>query len=62
MVLFLDAWEQKMAEVDVFVEQHEALDDSSSEGSSSSKPSDDDESEPEVRTCVVCNPLSSAEG
>lgn len=61
MVPFLDAWEKQMAEVNVFVEQHKASDDSSSSGSSSES-SDDDESDPEVRTCVVCKPLSSAEG
>ena len=62
---FLDAWEQKMAKVNLFVEQHKASPDSSSSSSSSSSisgdSSDDEEPVGGHRTCGVCKP-SSAEG
>lgn len=60
MVPYLDAWDKKMAEVDVFVEQHRAADDSSSSSEGDSDPPSDSESEAEVRTCVVCKPPPSA--
>lgn len=52
---FVDTWDKKMAEVDVFVEQHKASADSSSSSSSSPESSDDDDS-PELRPCGVCKP------
>eukprot|EP00903_Cladosiphon_okamuranus_P011499 g10830.t1 len=53
---FLETWEEKMAEVNVFVEQRKASADSSSSSSSSSESSSDDDSASEVRTCGVCKP------
>lgn len=56
MLPFLDTWDKKMAEVNLFVEQHKASDSSSSSSSSSSESSDDDDDDSRrgLRTCGVC--------
>lgn len=58
MLPYLDTWQKKMSEVDLFVEQHKASADSSSESDASSGSSDDEDSTPELRTCGVCKPPS----
>ena len=54
---FLDAWDKKMAEVNVFVEQHKASLDSSSSSSSGPESSDDDDDD-SVGICGECEATS----
>lgn len=51
---FLDAWEKKNAEVNVFVAQHQHEGSDSEDCSESDESDQDDDSE--ERTCDVCNP------
>ncbi|CAB1111515.1 unnamed protein product [Ectocarpus sp. CCAP 1310/34] len=57
---FMDAWDKRMSDVDVFVQQHEG--DTYSSSSSSSSEEEDDEETPESRVRDVGNPSSPSDG